>query len=108
MERFRPLQGFSEHPDGFRIQKRRCCAAEAPSVHAGDTVYAPYHEYYVASEDYDVVSRGRFWKEKEAAAKELEEWKRDAVMKLYPEGFNVLEYTVDKDIRLWSEGFNRD
>ncbi len=106
--RFRGLEGFSDHPDGFQIQKRRCYTAGTPSVHAGDEVYSPYHEYYVEPEDYDVVTRGRFWKEKEEALKELDEWKRDNVMKLYPEGFNVIDYTVDRDIRLWSEGFNRD
>ena len=108
VKRFSRLEGFVNYPDGFHVERRRCYTNRDPLSRTGDCVFSPYHEYYVTSENYDVWTRGRFYAERDEALKELEEWKLDAVMKLYPEGFSVMEYVLDEDIRLWSEGFNRD
>ena len=110
VKRFSGLVGFSSYPNDFHVMKRRCYYHDQASCHPKSkaAVYRPYHEYYIPQEDCDFITHGAFFVDKEAVEAVLEDWKKDKELAEYPEGFAVIEYTVDEDIRLWSEGFNRD
>lgn len=110
VKRFSGLVGFSSYPNDFHMMKRRCYYDDQSSwkLTSKATVYRPYHEYYIPQEDCDFITRGAFFANRDEADAVLEDWKKDKALAEHPEGFAVIDYTVDTDIRLWSEGFNRD
>lgn len=109
IQRFVGLIGFRSYPNDFYVLKRRCYYDDQPSwkLCANITIYQPYHEYYIPDEDCDLISRGAFFANQSKAETVLQEWKTDEKLAEYPDGFEIIKYTVDKDIRLWSEGFDQ-
>ena len=108
VNRFIVLPGFKDYPNGFHVCKRRCYYSNTNrrlSCCSIVSVFSPYHEYYIPQENCDVVTRGAFYEEKEAAEKIVDEWKNGTVLKKYPDGFSVVEYKLNEDIRFWNEGF---
>ena len=107
VKRFQILPGFSKYKDGFQICKKRCYVKtnQKVSVSHMKIVFSPYHEYYLPAEECDIVTRGAFYQDREEAQEELDKWKNEKKFSKYPEGFNIIEYTIDRDIRFWSEGF---
>lgn len=107
VNRFKYLPGFVQFPNHFHIQRRRCYIADKriENKQKNTIIYMPYHEFYDSEKDYDSVTKGCFFLEKNEAEKIIEEWKKDRILSQYPEGFNILEYKLDSDNILWSEGF---
>ena len=104
---FKYLPGFVQFPNDFHIQRRRCYVADkkGKTKQNNTVIYMPYHECYDSENDYDSVTKGCFFLDKNEAEKVIEEWKKDHILSQHPEGFNILEYKLDSDNILWSEGF---
>ncbi len=104
IQRFKKLSGFRDYPEGFLIQKK-ACYLESKNKPDLDKVFSPYHEEYLSESDCDYVTRGVFFENSHSAEEVIQEWKKKSKFIGCEEGFAVIEYTLDKDIRLWSEGF---
>lgn len=106
IRRFAGLPGFVKHPDGFTIAKQRCYLQHASRVSELRMVYAPYHEQYLPASDCDEVTRGAFFEAADEAEWVLQEWRKQPKFAGAEDGYAVMEYALDEDIRFWSEGFS--
>lgn len=107
IQRFSTLPGFSSYPEGFAIAKERCyfCTSDKKS----DLLYlfSPYYEEYLAEADCDYYKRGSFFEAESDAEAVIEKWK-EASNSAHTNGeYATIEYTLDKDIGMWSEGFSK-
>ncbi len=107
VRRFMPLPGFVDYPNGFVILRERCYLRDLTDKKDLRTVYLPYFEKYLAEEDCDFVTRGAFFESSLDAEDVIQSWKSEPQSAGHEEGFAVVEYTLNQDLRLWNEGFTK-
>lgn len=107
VQRFSVLPGFSAYPDCFSIARVQCFFHDAGKKEELSVLYAPYCEAYQADSDYDYIQRGVFFEAESDADAILQQWKASPKPQLANGEYAVLQYTLNQDIRLWAEGFDR-
>lgn len=107
IQRFSTLPGFSSYPEGFVIEKECCYFSTSDNKADLFYLYSPYYEEYLAEEDCDYIKRGKFFEAKSEAEAVIEKWKKSSHSAHKNGEYAAIEYILDKDIRLWSEGFSK-
>ena len=110
VERFRPLKGFSAHPDDFIISCVRCYT-DRPLRREDlehTPIYTPYYEYWIAEEECDFVHRGLYYTSQVQAQKVIDEWKTKNRHIKREILYYIFDVKLNKDSLIWNEGFDRE
>lgn len=107
IERFSSLPGFSAYPDGFAIAKERCYFSTSENKADLVVLYSPYYEEYLPESDCDYYERGSFFEAKADAEAIIQKWKEATDSSRTNGEYATIEYALDKDIGMWSEGFSK-
>ena len=107
IQRFSNLPGFSSYPDGFSIARERCYFQTSNKKTDLSVLYSPYYEEYVSESDCDYCKRGVFFEAKADAEAVIQEWKKAADVAHTNGEYATIDYVLDQDIRMWSEGFTK-
>lgn len=106
VQRFINLPGFSSYPDKFIISKERCYFGPSDKKADLSFLYSPYYEEYLPESDCDLVRRGIFYENEADAEAVVQRWKEDPNWGHANGEYAAIEYELNKDCRIWSEGFS--
>lgn len=107
IQRFSNLPGFSSYPESFVITKVRCYFSTSDNKADLLHLYSPYYEEYLAESDCDYYERGDFFEAESDAEAVIQKWKESSDSVHTNGEYATIEYVLDKDIRVWSEGFSK-